>query len=107
MVWYKNKEKKMSGSKITMVKILPMFLVILICAPILEIGGKSVGEYALGYIIVRHVHGAFIQYISIVAASFIFSIFMYEICRRMLVTRFLFGIKKRQIRVKSRIRQYQ
>lgn len=204
MIWYKNKEKKLDGSKMTMVKILPMFLVILICTPILEIGGKSIGEFTacfllgyfilsdeevqdrlekhciplgiawiilmiarcgmyqigllnnliwdvqqrilswvgilaivalgkhflefnnvftkyfapaafpiycfhqsivviVGYIIVRHVHGAFIQYIGIVTISFVLTIFMYEICRRIPVTRFLFGIKKRQISIKNPI----
>lgn len=196
MIWYKNKKKKLNGSKITMVKILLLFLVILICTPILEIGGKSVGEFAacfllgyfvlsveeiqdrlekyciplaivwvimiiircgmfqmgmsngliwdveqrilswvgilaivalgkhflefnnaftkyfapaafpiyffhqsiiviVGYIIIRHVHGTLIQYVSIVAISFVLTIFMYEICRKIVIARLLFGIKKR------------
>lgn len=196
MIWYKNKKKKLDGSKITMVKILPMFLIIWICTPILEIGGKSVGEFAacfllgyfvlseeeiqdrlekyciplgiawvllicircgmyqmgmadgtiwdvekriliwigilaivalgkrflefnngftkyfapaafpiyffhqsivviVGYIIVRNVHGSLIQYVSIATISFVLTILMYEICRRIAITRFLFGIKKR------------
>lgn len=208
MIWYKNREKKLNGSKMTMGKILPMFLVILIATPILEIGGKSVGEFAVcfllgyfilseeevqdrlekyyiplgiawvifiitrcgmyqmglsnsliwyveqqilswagilaiialgkrflefnnaftkyfapaafpiyyfhqsivvivGYIIVRHIQGTFIQYVSIVSVSFVLTVFMYEICRRMVVTRFLFGIKKRQSTAENHIRQYQ
>jgi hypothetical protein len=194
MMWYRNREKKLNSSRITMVKILPMFLIILICTP-LEIGGKSIGEFAacfllgyfvlseeeiqdrlekyriplgmawviliiircviyqmgmwngliwdveqrilswvgilaiialgkhflefnnsftkyfapaafpiyffhqsivviVGYIVVRHLHGTLIQYSSIVVVSFVLTILMYEICRRMAVTRFLFGIKK-------------
>lgn len=194
IIWYKNKKKKLDGNKITMMKILPMFLIILICASLPEIGGKSVTEFAacfllgyfvlsaeevqdrlekyciplgiawvilmltrcemyqmgisngliwdveqrilswvgilaivalgkhflefnntftkyfapaafpiyffhqsivvvVGYIIVQSVHGTFIQYASIVAISFILTIFMYEVCRRIVITRFLFGIK--------------
>ena len=55
LMWYKNKQKKLRGSMITMIKIIPMFLIILICTPVLEIGGKSIGEFAacflLGYFI--------------------------------------------------------
>jgi Acyltransferase family. len=195
MIWYKNKEMKLDGSRITMAKILPMFLVILLLTPILEIGGKSVGEFAacfllgyfvlsveevqdrlekhriplgsawiiliiircwmyqmgmysgliwdveerilswvgilaiialgkhflefnnaftkyfapaafpiyffhqtivviVAYIIVGHVHGTLIQYVSIMGIAFVLTVFMYEICRRIAVTRFLFGIKK-------------
>ncbi len=195
MMWYKNQEKKLNGRTLNMLKILPMFIIILICTPILDIGGKSIGEFAacfllgyfvlsmeevqerlqkyyiplgtawiiliiircimyrmevtngflwtveqrmlswigilaiialgkrflefnnaftkyftpaafpfyffhqsfvviVGYIIIKQVHTALIQYVSIVAISFILTIFMYELCRRTAVTRFLFGIKK-------------
>lgn len=44
---------KIDGSRIRLLQLLPMFLLILICAPILEIGGKSVGEslacFAIGF----------------------------------------------------------
>lgn len=192
MIWYKNKEKKLDGSKMSMVKLIPMFLIILICTPI-DIGGKSIGEFAacfllgyfvlsmeevqerleryyiplgitwiilivfrcvryqlgmfflwdveqrlfswigilaiiglgrhflefnnaftkyfapaafpiyffhqsilviVGYFIVLNVNGALIQYVSIVVVSFVLTIGMYEICKRISVTRFLFGIKK-------------
>lgn len=199
LIWYRNREKKIDGASLTMGKILPMFLIILICTPILAIGGKSIGEYAscfllgyfvlsieevqdrlekyriplgiiwivftaagcvfyevhssggliwdmgqrilgwigilailglgkhylahehaftryfataafpiylfhqtivviVGYLIVRHLHGALLQYVLIVGISFVLTIFMYEICRRIGVTRFLFGIKKRQVK---------
>lgn len=55
MGWYNKKENKLNATKMNMIKILPMFLIILICAPILDIGGKSVGEFAacflLGYFV--------------------------------------------------------
>lgn len=44
MKWYKNREKKLTGSKITIPILIPMFLIILLMTPILEIGGKSIGE---------------------------------------------------------------
>lgn len=193
MIWYKNKVKKLNGSKMNMVKILPMFLIILIGAPILDIGGKSIGEFGacfllgyfvlsmeelqerlekyyiplgiawilliaarlimyqmswyviwdveqrllswvgilaiialgkhflefnnrftkyfapaafpiyffhqsilvvVGYFIVSYVHGTFSQYIGIVVISFVLTILMYEVGRRISITRFLFGIKK-------------
>ncbi|WP_419260437.1 acyltransferase family protein [Clostridium chromiireducens] len=55
IIWYKNKENKISGKSITIMKIVLMFLIILLAAPILDIGGKSIGEFAadflLGYFI--------------------------------------------------------
>ena len=195
MNWYNKKENKLNAAKMNMIKILPMFLIILICVPILDIGGKSVGEFAacfllgyfvlgmeevqdrlgkyriqlgiawvlliiircilyqeqisndlvwdvqqrilswigilaiiglgkyylefnntftkyfapaafpiyffhqtivvvIGYFIVRHIHGTLIQYISIVLISYALTILLYEICRRIIITRFLFGIKR-------------
>ena len=195
MSWYNKKENKLNSAKMNMIKILPMFLIILICVPILEIGGKSVGEFAAcfllgyfvlsmeevqdrlekyriplgiawilliitrcilyqaqissglvwaieqrilswigilaiialgkyylefnnaftkyfapaafpiyffhqtivviaGYFIVRHIHGTLVQYISIILISFALTILIYEICRRIIITRFLFGIKR-------------
>jgi hypothetical protein len=41
---YSKSSKKIDGSKVLMVHLLPMLIVILICTPILEIGGKSIGE---------------------------------------------------------------
>lgn len=195
MRWYNKKERKITAAKLTMLKILPMFLIILICVPILDIGGKSIGEYAacfllgyfvlgmdevqdrlakyriqltiawvlliiirctlfqkqissgiiwdveqrilswigilaiialgkhhlefnnrftkyfapaafpiyffhqtiivvVGYLIVQHLHVALAQYISIVIVSFALTILSYELCRRIKLTRFLFGIKR-------------
>ena len=50
---YSKSSKKIDGSKVRMVHLLPMFIVILICTPILEIGGKSIGYslacFAIGF----------------------------------------------------------
>ena len=50
---YKKAERKINTEKITMAVLLPMFLIILISKPILEIGGKSIGEslacFAIGF----------------------------------------------------------
>ena len=50
---YSQSSKKINGSKVLMVHLLPIFIVILICTPILEIGGKSLGEslacFAIGF----------------------------------------------------------
>lgn len=55
IIWYENKKTKINGSSINIIKIVPMFLIVLIAVPILDIGGKSVGEFAayflLGYFI--------------------------------------------------------
>lgn len=55
MYRYIKSDKKIDGSKIKLVHLLPMFLLILICAPILEIGNKSIGEslacFALGFFV--------------------------------------------------------
>jgi hypothetical protein len=53
MYWFQKCSKKPDLSRITVLQLLPMFLILLICAPILEIGGKSFAEFmacfALGY----------------------------------------------------------
>ncbi len=50
---YQKSIRKLNSDRITVGKLLPLFLVILVCAPILEIGGKSLTEFAacfaLGY----------------------------------------------------------
>lgn len=51
MLWYKKKEKKIDGSKITILKLLPFFLVIVLSTLILDIGGKSIGEFAACFLI--------------------------------------------------------
>lgn len=52
---YYNKHKKIDGSKIGLKIILPLFFVILIMTPILDFGGRSIGEalacFAIGYFI--------------------------------------------------------
>lgn len=52
---YKNSEKKIRVEKLTVLKILPMFLIFAVMALVLNIGGKSLGEYfalfMLGYFI--------------------------------------------------------
>lgn len=52
---YYNKCKRIDGSKIGLKHILPMFLVILIMTPILDFGGRSIGEalacFTIGYFI--------------------------------------------------------
>ena len=44
MTSYNRKKRKIDGSKIRLRHVLPLFLVILILTPILEVSGKSVGE---------------------------------------------------------------
>lgn len=55
MNWYRKKEKKINKNKITIPKLLPFFLVILLATPIGDIGGKSIGEFmacfAIGYFV--------------------------------------------------------
>lgn len=58
MLWYNGREKKINGSSITMPMLLPMLLLILLMTPLLEISGKSIGEFLacflLGYFILSH-----------------------------------------------------
>lgn len=58
MRWYDKREKKIDGSRITMGMLLPMFIIILALTPVLEIGGKSIGEafacFMLGYFVISH-----------------------------------------------------
>ncbi len=53
MKQYQKSSKKLNSDRITVGKLLPLFLILLVCAPILEIGGKSLTEFAtcfaLGY----------------------------------------------------------
>lgn len=55
MLWYNRKNKTLDGNKISMPLLLPMFIVILLMTPIIELGGKSVGEslacFLLGFFI--------------------------------------------------------
>ena len=55
MVWYRNREKKLKGEKFTLIPLISMFILIVVATPILNIGNKSLGEYAsyflLGYFI--------------------------------------------------------
>jgi glucans biosynthesis protein C len=44
MLLYSKRDKKIDGNNITMTMLLPMFIIILIMTPIIELGGKSVGE---------------------------------------------------------------
>lgn len=52
---YKKSSKKINVEKLSVLKILPMFLIFLLMTPILDISGKSVGEFfalfMLGYFI--------------------------------------------------------
>lgn len=195
IVWYKNRENKLKGDRISMIMLLPMFIVIFLCTPILNIGGKSLGEFTVcyllgyfvlsleevqerlaacrillgilwavlfllslvmyrestaegllwnieqkmfswfgvlailalgkrflefnssftkyftaaafpiyffhqsivvvtGYFVVNRIQSILLQYIMIAGISFVFTVTAYEICRRIMITRFLFGIKK-------------
>ncbi|PRR83578.1 acyltransferase family protein [Clostridium vincentii] len=51
MLWYNKSDKKFNGSKITMPILLPMFIIILLMTPIVEVGGKSVGEFLACFLI--------------------------------------------------------
>ncbi len=44
MLWYGKLKNKIDGNKITMPMLLPMFMLILLMTPIIELGGKSIGE---------------------------------------------------------------
>ena len=46
----------------------------------------------IGFLVVRNISEPVIQYFIIMGMSFILTIMMYEILRRLAVTRFLFGI---------------
>lgn len=45
MCWYNKSTKKLDGTKITMLKTIPMFIIPLVASLILEVSGKSLGEY--------------------------------------------------------------
>lgn len=148
MSWYSKRKNKLNSTEMKMRKILPMFLIIFFCVPILDIGGKSIGEFAacflLGYFVlgmeevqnrlekyrmplgiawllfimircilyqaqlssglVWDVEQRILSWIGILAIIGLgkyyldfhngFTNFMYEICRRIIITRFLFGIKR-------------
>jgi peptidoglycan/LPS O-acetylase OafA/YrhL len=49
----------------------------------------------VGYFTIRHVEGTVVQYIIIALFSLIITLLMYELCRRIRMTRFLFGIKSK------------
>ena len=51
MLWYNKSDKKFNGSKITMPILLPMVIIILLMTPIIEVGGKSVGEFLACFLI--------------------------------------------------------
>ncbi|NTV78569.1 MAG: acyltransferase family protein [Clostridiales bacterium] len=55
ILWYKKRVKKINGEKIRMSALIFMFLIVLVSTPILEIGGKSIGEFTacflLGYFV--------------------------------------------------------
>jgi glucan biosynthesis protein C len=44
MLWYSKRDMEIDGNKITMPMLLTMFILILLLTPIIELGGKSVGE---------------------------------------------------------------
>jgi hypothetical protein len=196
MVWYKNRDKKLNGRKFNILALISLFVLIALATPILNIGSKSVGEFAayfllgyfvlsleevqeklikhrvwlvvfwvllmvwrcimykkglsdsllwnleqrllawigilallgmgkrylefnnkftayftpaafpiylfhqsiiviVGYFTIRHVEGTVVQYIIIALFSLIITLLMYELCRRIRMTRFLFGIKSK------------
>lgn len=51
MLWYSRKDKKIDGRKITMPILIPLFLLIFIMSPVLDISGKSVGEFLTCFLI--------------------------------------------------------
>jgi glucans biosynthesis protein C len=58
MYLYHRSGKRIDGSKVLLLHLLPLFLVILIFTPILEIGGKSIGEalacFAIGFFLLSN-----------------------------------------------------
>lgn len=55
ILWYKRSGRKFNGSRMTIPVLLPLFLFPLVMAPVLDIGGKSIGEdfalFLLGYFV--------------------------------------------------------
>ena len=51
MMWYKNKKRKLDGRKMTILKILPLFIPIAIGAELPEIGGKGITEFAVCFLL--------------------------------------------------------
>lgn len=51
MLWFNKQKRKIDGSKVTMPKLIPLFLLILIMTPIIEIGGRSIGEFLTCFLI--------------------------------------------------------
>ncbi len=45
MLWYNNRGTSIDASKLTLPVLLPMFVLPLVLSPVLNIGGKGVGEY--------------------------------------------------------------
>lgn len=129
MLWYSKRDKKIDGKKITMPMLLPMFIVILLMTPIIELGGKSVGEslacFLLGFFLLSldEVQDKLVKYHMPLAVSWVVLMalrsFMYlnneghglvwDIEQRML-TWFgilaILGLGKRYLNFKNKFTQY-
>lgn len=77
MLWYSKRDKKIDGNRITMAVLLPMFIPILLMTPIIELGGKSVGEslacFLLGFFLLSldEVQDKLVKYRMILGVSWI------------------------------------
>lgn len=77
MLWYNKRDKKINGSKITIPMLLPMFIFILLMTPIIELGGKSVGEalacFLLGFFLlsIDEVQDKLVKHRILLGASWI------------------------------------
>lgn len=88
MLWYRKKDIKIDGNKISMPMLLPMFILILLMTPIIELGGKSVGEslacFLIGFFLLslNEVQDKLVKYRMPLAASWLvlmaLRILMYE-----------------------------
>jgi peptidoglycan/LPS O-acetylase OafA/YrhL len=50
-MWYKKSKRKIDGSKMTIPKILPLFLLIGLGSKVLDIGGKSIIEFGICFLL--------------------------------------------------------
>lgn len=77
MLWYSKRDKKIDGNKITMPMLLPMFILILLMTPIIELGGKSVGEslacFLLGFFLLSldEIQDKLVKYRFILGVSWV------------------------------------
>ncbi len=86
---YNKQDKKINPHKITIVKLIPLFLVIAALTPFLEIGGKSIGKslacFAIGYFLLSDevVHERLAKYVFPLAFVFVSSLILGLVLKHM------------------------